>query len=139
MGLTNLGATCYMNSAIQTLYMTPEFRNRLDSVIPFSQLSVEMMEKIVDSAIAELTQKLLSMSIKLTVSDAARSWLVQNGKDPELGARPLIRLIEKELKQPLADYILFKLKQSGRVSVSISSDKTSLDIRFEQKQATREN
>lgn len=110
--------------------LSPEFRNRLDAIIPFGQLDQKVMGKVVDSAIAELSQQLVEKSIKIDVSDEARLWLVENGLDPELGARPLVRLISQTLKKPLAEYILFKHKGGASVSVGTKSDK--LNINYQQ-------
>ncbi|WP_200762606.1 ATP-dependent Clp protease ATP-binding subunit ClpA [Nitrosophilus alvini] len=99
-------------------YFTPEFRNRLDAVIRFRALTMNIMEKIVDKFIDELNDLLKSKNIKVTLTKEARKYLAEKGYSEELGARPLGRVISEEIKTPLTNEILFgKLKKGGRVTV----------------------
>ena len=92
--------------AIEKLF-NPEFRNRLDGIITFHALNIEIMQKIVDKFIAELNEQLGVKKVQLSLSPAARTWLANHGYDPIYGARPLARLIQTEIKDRLADELLF--------------------------------
>ncbi|MFK7602127.1 AAA family ATPase [Deinococcus sp. SM5_A1] len=99
---------------------TPEFRNRLDAVIYFRPLSREVMAGIVDKFLRELEAQLAERKVSLEVSAEARARLAELGYDPQMGARPLARVIEEQIKRPLADELLFgRLKGGGRVKVSV--------------------
>ncbi|MBI5141753.1 MAG: ATP-dependent Clp protease ATP-binding subunit ClpA [Nitrospirae bacterium] len=103
---------------------SPEFRNRLDSIIAFGQLSEQVMAQVVDKFIAELDLQLSARKVTLRVSQDARRWLALNGFDPAFGARPLGRLIQREIKQPLADEMLFgALEKGGEAEVDIKDGK----------------
>jgi ATP-dependent Clp protease ATP-binding subunit ClpA len=103
--------------AIENLF-SPEFRNRLDGIIAFNGLSIEIMERIVDKFITEMEGQLAEKRVRLQLSPAARLWLAEQGYDPTFGARPLARLIQTEIKDVLADEILFgRLRQGGLVSI----------------------
>ncbi len=103
--------------AIESLF-SPEFRNRLDGTIVFNGLSIEIMERIVDKFISEIEAQLAEKRIRLELSPAARLWLAKEGYDPVFGARPLSRLIQAEIKDVLADEILFgRLRQGGLVRI----------------------
>ncbi len=109
--------------AIEKLF-TPEFRNRLDGIVAFSSLSLEIMEQIVDKFIAELNLQLSAKKTDLTLSDAARTWLAKKGHDPRYGARPLARVIQVDIKDILTDEILFgKLEKGGKVFVDVAEEK----------------
>ncbi len=102
---------------------TPEFRNRLDAVIQFAPLKEEVMLKVVDKFIYGLEQQLLEKKVKLLVSDKARHWLAQKGYDHKMGARPMKRLIQEKVKQPLAETLLFgNLQNGGEVLLDIEQD-----------------
>lgn len=108
-------------TAIKNLFR-PEFRNRLDEVVNFGPLPLEIMEQIVDKNIFELERQLKNKKIKFNLSKEARTWLAQNGFSSELGARPMARLIQKKIKDPLTDEILFgKLKSGGQVKVELKN------------------
>ncbi|MCB2169780.1 MAG: ATP-dependent Clp protease ATP-binding subunit ClpA [Deltaproteobacteria bacterium] len=99
-------------------FFSPEFRNRLDGTILFHALTVEIMEQIVDKFIIELNDQMAGKKIYINISDAARNWLAREGYDPNYGARPLARVIQKKIKDRLADEILFgKLVKGGVVFV----------------------
>jgi ATP-dependent Clp protease ATP-binding subunit ClpA len=107
---------------------SPEFRNRLDEIITFAPLSTETMEKVVEKFLTELQEQLRPKKVKVRISDAARSWLARKGYDPRLGARPLSRLLETEVKDPLSEEILFgKLKKGGAVFIDLKGDAPDFD------------
>lgn len=114
--------------AIKKLF-SPEFRNRLDATINFHSLTKDIMKKIVDKFINELRGQLALKNIQLDLSQATIDWLASKGYDPVYGARPLGRLVQAELKDPLSDEILFgKLKNGGNVYIDLIKDR--LDCRF---------
>jgi ATP-dependent Clp protease ATP-binding subunit ClpA len=104
--------------AVENLF-SPEFRNRLDGIIPFNGLSIDIMERIVDKFLMEIEEQLAEKNIRFELTPAARSWLAESGYDSKFGARPLARFIQSEIKDILADEILFgKLVKGGRVKIS---------------------
>ncbi|MCU7814637.1 MAG: ATP-dependent Clp protease ATP-binding subunit ClpA [Candidatus Thiodiazotropha sp. (ex Lucinoma kastoroae)] len=114
--------------AIKKMF-TPEFRNRLDAIIQFSGLSPEHIAKVVDKFVFELEGQLQEKHVSLVVEPEARVWLAEYGYDPKMGARPMARLIQDEIKKPLAEELLFgKLSGGGVVKVDVSEDKLQFDI-----------
>lgn len=110
-------------SAIEKIF-SPEFRNRLDSMITFNSLDQKIMEKIVDKFVKELHTQISDRKVALHLTPGARSWLAKNGYDNRYGARPLSRLIQVEVKDVLSDEILFgKLSRGGTVSIGIKNKK----------------
>ena len=104
-------------------YFSPEFRNRLDGIIQFHALSVPIMELIVDKFIGELNEQMAPKKVFINISESLRNWLARQGYDPKYGARPLGRMIQKEIKDQLADEILFgKLVKGGVVFVDRGKD-----------------
>jgi ATP-dependent Clp protease ATP-binding subunit ClpA len=113
-------------------FFNPEFRNRLDAIVTFNSLTVQIMERIVDKFLAELNEQLQARKVTIALSPDARAWLAQKGYDPTYGARPLARLLQTEVKDPLADEILFgQLVKGGRVRVEMAGD--ALTFVFEPK------
>jgi ATP-dependent Clp protease ATP-binding subunit ClpA len=109
---------------------SPEFRNRLDAIVPFHSLSGDTMLLVVDKFIGQLQGQLAARKVTLALTDAARSWLAEHGYDKAFGARPLGRLVQTEIKDKLADELLFgKLEQGGRVLVDIEGE--ALAFRYE--------
>ena len=102
--------------AIKRLF-SPEFRNRLDSIIPFSPLQEDTILHVADKFLVELELQLLEKKVELEINDAARSWLAKHGHDALMGARPMSRLIQDKIKKPLADAILFGALQKGGKAV----------------------
>lgn len=101
-------------------HFTPEFRNRLDAVINFATLDVETVGLIVDKFIIELEEQLSHKGVVLKVEKEARSWLIEHGYDPAMGARPMARLIQEQVKKPLADELLFgKLSNGGVATLAV--------------------
>src|SRR3954468_2060026 len=108
---------------------TPEFRNRLDATIPFSRLSSEVISRVVDKFVSQLETQLRERNVKLIVSDEARTWLGEKGYDELFGARPLGRVIQENIKKPLADELLFgKLVKGGAVKVALKEDQLDFEI-----------
>ena len=102
---------------------TPEFRNRLDAVINFGHLGQDVVMQVVQKFIIKLEDQLSERGVSLSLSDDAARWLAIKGYDKIMGARPLARLIQEEIKKPLADEILFgKLAKGGSVYVSVDKD-----------------
>jgi ATP-dependent Clp protease ATP-binding subunit ClpA len=108
-------------------FFTPEFRNRLDGIITFSKLSKETMAKVVTKFIDELKAQVKEKGIRIKLDKEAISWLIEKGFDPKMGARPLQRVIDKEIKRDLAKMMLFgELKNGGSLSISVAGDKLLL-------------
>jgi len=107
--------------AIKRLF-TPEFRNRLDAIIPFRSLTPEIVASVVDKFVKELAAQLADRRVLLEVDADARAWLAEKGYDPLYGARPLARVIQEHIKRPLADELLFgRLAKGGKVKVGIEN------------------
>ncbi|WP_319413818.1 ATP-dependent Clp protease ATP-binding subunit ClpA [uncultured Cohaesibacter sp.] len=108
--------------AINKLF-TPEFRNRLDAVIPFAALPTEVIHQVVRKFVMQLEAQLADRGVTFELTDAATAWLAKKGYDPKMGARPLGRVIQEHIKRPLAEEILFgKLIKGGTVRVDIDLD-----------------
>jgi|TARA_B110000879_G_scaffold43733_1_gene61712 ATP-dependent Clp protease ATP-binding subunit ClpA len=113
-------------------FFAPEFRNRLDGVITFAKLGKEVMMKIVGKFLVELKGMVKDKGITITVTDEALDALVDKGFDPKMGARPLQRVIDKEIKRPLSRELLFGvLKHGGEVTINFDNDKFILDTSSE--------
>jgi ATP-dependent Clp protease ATP-binding subunit ClpA len=109
--------------AIEKMF-SPEFRNRLDAMITFNSLGMEIIERVVDKFIMELDQQLNEKKVFLQLTAKARRWFAERGYDPAFGARPMARLIQNEVKRVLADEILFgKLQNGGNVEVDENEGK----------------
>jgi ATP-dependent Clp protease ATP-binding subunit ClpA len=103
---------------------TPEFRNRLDSIVWFNHLEQEVILQVVDKFIIELQAQLDAKGVSLEVSEKARAWLAEQGYDKSMGARPMARVIQDQLKRELASELLFgQLSKGGEVKVGLRSDK----------------
>ncbi len=109
-------------------YFSPEFRNRLDGVITFAKLGKPVMMKIVGKFLKELMDQVKTKSVKITVSDEALDYLVDKGFNPKMGARPLQRVIDKDIKRPLSRALLFgDLKNGGKVNIDVRDDEIVLE------------
>jgi ATP-dependent Clp protease ATP-binding subunit ClpA len=116
------------DSAIKN-HFSPEFRNRLDGIVHFNKLSTDFVIKIVEKFISALEVKLVAKNVELEVSDEAKKWLADTGFDDKMGARPIARIIDLELKKPLSSEILFgQLTKGGKVLVELKEDKLFLKI-----------
>lgn len=104
--------------------LSPEFRNRLDAIITFNALPMDVIEQVVDKFIRQIETQLVNRKVKLTLTPAARRWLAEHGYDHKFGARPLRRLIQQEVETPLSDEILFgRLEKGGTVAVELEDDR----------------
>ena len=102
---------------------TPEFRNRLDAIIPFSALSKEVITQVVDKFVMQLEVQLGDRGVTIDLTEEARDWLGKKGYDPLYGARPLARVIQENIKKPLAEELLFgRLSKGGTVRVTVKED-----------------
>ena len=107
---------------------SPEFRNRLDAVINFASLDTITIGLVVDKFIMELEEQLSNKGVTFKVDKAARDWLVEHGYDRAMGARPMARLIQENIKKPLADELLFgKLAKGGHVTINVKDGKLHFD------------
>jgi ATP-dependent Clp protease ATP-binding subunit ClpA len=108
--------------AINRLF-APEFRNRLDSIITFAHLSPEVISKVVEKFVLQLEAQLADRNVTIELSEDASRWLIANGYDELMGARPMARVIQEHIKKGLADEVLFgKLKGGGHVKVVLIKD-----------------
>jgi ATP-dependent Clp protease ATP-binding subunit ClpA len=102
---------------------TPEFRNRLDAVVTFAALGTAEIEKVVDKQIEELRAMVAPKNVTIELDPAARSWLAAKGFDRAFGARPMARLIERVIKKPLSEALLFgRLSSGGTVTIRVEND-----------------
>ncbi len=109
-------------------FFSPEFRNRLDAIISFQALNLDIMEKIVDKFFKELNEQLVAKKVIVNITPAVRTWLAKVGYDPKYGARPLDRVIQKEIKDHLSDDILFGLlNKGGEVVIDLKDDKLTFN------------
>ncbi len=108
---------------------TPEFRNRLDAIVPFKALEPQTMVRVVDKFIAQMEAQLTEKNVVIVLSDEAREWLAKKGYDPAMGARPLSRIIQENVKRPLAEELLFgDLTEGGTVTVDVKDGQIAFDI-----------
>jgi ATP-dependent Clp protease ATP-binding subunit ClpA len=108
-------------------FFTPEFRNRLDGIMTFNKLGKETMTKIVVKFMDELRAQVKEKGIKIKLDKESTNWLISKGFDPKMGARPLQRVIDKEIKRPLAKLMLFgSLKNGGLLAITVNDDKLLL-------------
>jgi ATP-dependent Clp protease ATP-binding subunit ClpA len=114
--------------AVKRLF-TPEFRNRLDAIIAFAGLSEEVVGRVVEKFVMQLEAQLADRNVTIELSSAAKEWLAERGYDPLYGARPLARVIQENIKKPLAEELLFgKLVKGGAVKVNLVDGKLAFDI-----------
>ena len=108
---------------------SPEFRNRLDAIVTFGPLTPAVMETIVEKFILQLEAQLAERRVAITLEPEARAWLAEKGYDPVYGARPLARVIQTEVRDPLTDEILFgELENGGTVTIAPGDDKLDLCV-----------
>lgn len=116
--------------AINKLF-TPEFRNRLDAIIPFAPLSEPIIVKVVDKFLLQLEHQLLDKKVEAEFTPALRKYLAEKGFDPQMGARPMHRLIQEKIRKPLADELLFgKLADGGFVRIDWDAEKEEAVLKF---------
>jgi len=115
-------------AAIERIF-SPEFRNRLDAVISFASLGREIITKVVEKFVLQLEAQLMDRNVTFELSQKAAEWLGEKGYDEKMGARPLARVIQEEIKKPLADELLFgKLAKGGIVKVDLKNNAINLEI-----------
>ena len=108
---------------------TPEFRNRLDAIIPFANLAPVVVRKVVDKFVLQLEAQLADRGVSITLTPAARDWLAERGYDPAYGARPLGRVVQEHVKKPLAEELLFgRLADGGTAKVDIAKPDDDGDV-----------
>jgi ATP-dependent Clp protease ATP-binding subunit ClpA len=111
-----------------TRMFTPEFRNRLDATITFAHLSQEIIKQVVEKFVLQLEAQLGDRNVTIELSEEASRWLIANGYDELMGARPMARVIQEHIKKPLADEVLFgHLKSGGHVRVIVTKDEDGRD------------
>ena len=108
---------------------SPEFRNRLDTIIQFDPLDIDSIKRVVDKLVVELEAKLGNNNVTLELDDDAREWIAARGYDPKMGARPMARVIQEQIKRPLAEELLFgNLAEGGHVRITVGDeDELELD------------
>jgi ATP-dependent Clp protease ATP-binding subunit ClpA len=127
-GFGEAGARKTATGALERAF-SPEFRNRLDAILQFAPLGKAEMERVADKHLRELDDQLKEKGVSLTCTPAARAWLAEKGYDPAFGARPMARLIERELRRPLAEAILFgPLAQGGKATVDLKDGRLCLSF-----------
>lgn len=123
MGFTSQDHSSDAGEAIKKIF-TPEFRNRLDATIHFAELDSNVILNVVDKFLIELESQLEAKKVSMTITDAARRYLANKGYDPKMGARPMARVIQDEIKQILADELLFgQLSGGGHVRIDVRDEK----------------
>jgi ATP-dependent Clp protease ATP-binding subunit ClpA len=111
---------------------SPEFRNRLDAIVQFKPLDADTIGHVVDKFIIELEAQLEERNVTIEVDEAARRWLAEHGYDPQMGARPMARLIQDKVKRALAEELLFgRLERGGHVRVGVTGEELSFDVEAE--------
>ena len=126
----------HSTDAMETIkkVFTPEFRNRLDSIIQFNQLGPDMIGRVVDKFIFEFEAQLEEKGVSLTVDDEARTWIAIKGYDPKMGARPMARIIQQYVKKPMAEELLFGgLTQGGSIHIYVENDALAFKVTSKEK------
>ena len=119
------------SDSMETIRRTfsPEFRNRLDAIVQFGSLDFEHILRVVDKFLIELEAQLQDKHVSLSATTEARQWLAEHGFDPQMGARPMARVIQEHVKRPLADELLFgKLAQGGKVLIVVKDGQLGTEI-----------
>ena len=122
------GAAGRAKQALERIF-SPEFRNRLDATVTFGSLAKSTVETIVEKFVLQLEAQLAERRVAITLEPEARAWLAEKGYDPVYGARPLARVIQAEVRDPLTDEILFgRLEHGGSVTIGLENDALTFDI-----------
>ena len=128
LGFGNLTREGEDEEAVKKMF-TPEFRNRLDAIVPFGYLPTEVVARVVEKFILQLELQLADREVHIALDDDAKQWLTARGYDKLYGARPMSRLIQEKIKQPLAEELLFgKLVHGGEVKVHLKDDALAFEI-----------
>ena len=128
LGFGNLTREGEDEEAVKKMF-TPEFRNRLDAIVPFGYLPTEVVARVVEKFILQLELQLADRDVHISLDDEAKTWLTNKGYDKLYGARPMGRLIQEKVKQPLAEELLFgKLVHGGEVSVKLKENALAFEI-----------
>jgi ATP-dependent Clp protease ATP-binding subunit ClpA len=128
LGFGNLTREGEDEQAVQKMF-SPEFRNRLDAIVPFGYLPTEVVARVVDKFILQLELQLADRGVHINLDDESKTWLTTKGYDKLYGARPMGRLIQEKIKQPLAEELLFgKLVHGGEVNVKMKDDALAFEI-----------
>jgi ATP-dependent Clp protease ATP-binding subunit ClpA len=107
----------------------PEFRNRLDMIVKFKPLPQEIVERIVTKFVAEIAEKVKAQGVEIELTPAAKAWLAKKGYSPQYGARSIGRLVQSEIKDRLADELLFgQLEKGGKVTIGVKDDQLAIDL-----------
>ena len=125
--------------ALETIRRTfsPEFRNRLDAIVQFGSLDFDHILRVVDKFLIELEAQLQDKHVALSATPEARQWLAEHGFDPQMGARPMSRVIQEHVKRPLADELLFgRLAQGGKVLIVVKDGQLATEIEAAEQPAT---
>ena len=125
MGFSETGTGGSSRGALERTFM-PEFRNRLDAVVNFSGLGPAEIGRVVDKQIDELRAMVASKHVTIEIDAAAREWLVTKGFDRAFGARPLARLIERVIKKPLSEKLLFGSLEGVTIRIAVENDALQL-------------
>ena len=127
-GFGNVSKEDASEEAVKRMF-TPEFRNRLDAIVPFAYLGKETVSRVVDKFILQLELQLAEQNVHIQFDSDARQWLADRGYDKLYGARPMARLIQEKVKQQLAEELLFgKLSNGGEVHVSVKDEKLAFEL-----------
>ncbi|MDB5719310.1 MAG: ATP-dependent Clp protease, ATP-binding subunit clpA, partial [Sphingomonas bacterium] len=128
LGFGNLTREGEDEEAVRKMF-TPEFRNRLDAIVPFGYLPAEVVARVVEKFILQLELQLADREVHIALDDDAKAWLTARGYDKLYGARPMGRLIQEKIKQPLAEELLFgKLVHGGEVKVHLKDNALAFEI-----------
>ena len=126
-------------AAIEKVF-SPEFRNRLDTVIQFAALEHDSVLRVVEKLVLELEAQLQGRNVTLVLEDAAREWIARRGYDRKMGARPMARVIQEHIKKPLAERMLFgDLKAGGRLRVTLDESGEELGLEVEESRMAEED
>jgi ATP-dependent Clp protease ATP-binding subunit ClpA len=125
---TNISKEDAGEEAVKKMF-TPEFRNRLDAIVPFNYLPPAVVARVVEKFILQLELQLADRDVHIKLDDDAKDWLTERGYDKLYGARPMARLIQEKIKKPLAEELLFgKLTNGGEVAVHLKEGALSFEI-----------